>query len=869
MKRLVVFSCILNALLLAPLAASSDDTIRDKTLVAWVSLANLHQQGGSALTIQDGVAFDAIVFGERARGKWMAGSDFFRRTQQDQSGNAAESAGPDTLVCIAIVYRGENITIYRNGKAYASYRGGHQQVFGKDSVVHLGLRHEGFGGGIGPLAGILEEARIYNVALGSEVIAGLAPNKPSNPKPIALWTFEDGTAKDSMGYFPICELHGRARIADGKLHLDGKSSYVTNRRPEPPEKPLLLQAGFYSPVRRTTGNMWEPWLVYHGGAYWLFHDATAVPGTGRAEGQSWGLHCLATSADGVYWKEEGCLQAVDELTPGTGVGGAFQIHRYRADQPFIMSYSVAQRKGTNGHKPWRIYFAQSHDLRKWKPLGDQHRFEPDPRWYPASTRWDTICAEPDPAGGFFALWNGDANADLCSANPDWRLVPAGRTTNGIDWECLPPVKLANRDAPNTGCEIAGLKKIGNRYFMVSDDFSSAGVLHLRVHSAENQAGPYLPTPRNHVLGPLAIYGAMNRIGDEVLLSHFIEKSRLPGNKGHRGSWHTLLKKCESDGNNLWLKWWPPNNKLKAQPVEVSGPTTVTEPHHPVQMLSCRFDPGRVAVLEGALRLPTAGQFADEKDWAHAATVKASSQLKFRAPDGYGPAKAVDGRVETLWIPDPADKQPMLELDFGRIIPVGRVRMEWTLTRQPQTRSIEVSEDGKTWRSIVSGAFQRRDVFAIEVLGDLNATARYLRIIQNGQLVEVSVYERGREEMGLFPGIFFELPDGSGEALLVDAKGNTRHVAVRDDRRQFLRLVDRETDIGDVRPVRFRIVQFGDLIEVYLNDCFVQHMLLPKEPTGRIGLIRGGGEDLIGDLKAWYARTEQAPAGSRGTRENRE
>ena len=56
----------------------------DKTLVAWAAPANLNQQGGSVLTIQSGDRFDAIVFGERVRGKWMAGSELstaHRRTR--------------------------------------------------------------------------------------------------------------------------------------------------------------------------------------------------------------------------------------------------------------------------------------------------------------------------------------------------------------------------------------------------------------------------------------------------------------------------------------------------------------------------------------------------------------------------------------------------------------------------------------------------------------------------------------------------------------------------------------------------------------------------------------------------------------------
>lgn len=38
----------------------------DKTLVSWVALANPLQRGGSALTIQRGDQFDAVVFGETA-----------------------------------------------------------------------------------------------------------------------------------------------------------------------------------------------------------------------------------------------------------------------------------------------------------------------------------------------------------------------------------------------------------------------------------------------------------------------------------------------------------------------------------------------------------------------------------------------------------------------------------------------------------------------------------------------------------------------------------------------------------------------------------------------------------------------------------
>jgi hypothetical protein len=78
----------------------------DRTLVSWVILDNTTQQGGSAMTIQRGDQFDGIVFGERASGKRMVGSDFFARTQDDQQANAVEKADSKRLIQMAIACKG-------------------------------------------------------------------------------------------------------------------------------------------------------------------------------------------------------------------------------------------------------------------------------------------------------------------------------------------------------------------------------------------------------------------------------------------------------------------------------------------------------------------------------------------------------------------------------------------------------------------------------------------------------------------------------------------------------------------------------------------------------------------------------------------
>ena len=115
--------------------------ISDKTLVAWVAPANLSQRGGSVLTLEKpGGTFDAMVFGEIAASRWMAGSNNFSRTQTAQNSSPAETCDGKGLVQIAIVYRGKQVTIYRNGVKYADYTVGsrgaiQQRQLGADGIA--------------------------------------------------------------------------------------------------------------------------------------------------------------------------------------------------------------------------------------------------------------------------------------------------------------------------------------------------------------------------------------------------------------------------------------------------------------------------------------------------------------------------------------------------------------------------------------------------------------------------------------------------------------------------------------------------------------------------------------------------------------
>jgi hypothetical protein len=147
-----------------------------KSLEAVVKISNYDQGGGGVLSLQsqDGVIFDAIVYGERESRQWMAGSNGFERTES--FAGESEQEAVDQPVHIAIVYDTEgNVRGFRNGVPYGSvYRARSPVVFGAgESVVTLGLRHLPSGGNR-MLSGTIYHARVWDRALTEDEVNQLA-----------------------------------------------------------------------------------------------------------------------------------------------------------------------------------------------------------------------------------------------------------------------------------------------------------------------------------------------------------------------------------------------------------------------------------------------------------------------------------------------------------------------------------------------------------------------------------------------------------------------------------------------------------------------------------------------------------------------
>jgi len=146
--------------------------LREKTLEAWVRLENLDQRGGGVMSVEtaDGVVFDAIVYGEKEPGQWMAGSDGFQRTASFQAPIQTDTRED---IHLAITYRSDGtITGYRNGRPYGRpYRSkGPVRLPAGTAVVAFGVRHEPAVGNR-MLAGTIVQARLYDRPLTADQVA--------------------------------------------------------------------------------------------------------------------------------------------------------------------------------------------------------------------------------------------------------------------------------------------------------------------------------------------------------------------------------------------------------------------------------------------------------------------------------------------------------------------------------------------------------------------------------------------------------------------------------------------------------------------------------------------------------------------------
>jgi cytochrome c553 len=188
--------------------------LREKTLEAWVQLDTLDQRGGGLMSVQtsNGATFDGIVFAEKEPRCWLAGSNFFRRTQS--FGGEEEAAALTKPVHVALVYRADGtVAGYHRGAPYGQpYRSHGPEEFeaGRCNVV-FGLRHSPAGGNK-MLRGRILRARLYDRALSDAEISASAKLEAALPTDEDLLALLDESERKTVR-------HAREELSELNLKL--------------------------------------------------------------------------------------------------------------------------------------------------------------------------------------------------------------------------------------------------------------------------------------------------------------------------------------------------------------------------------------------------------------------------------------------------------------------------------------------------------------------------------------------------------------------------------------------------------------------------------------------------------------------------
>lgn len=436
--------------------------IKDKTLVSWVSVDDPDCGGGTALSIGDGSLWDGLVFGEKVSRKWMAGSEFWHRTPGQDVLTQGEDVQRDQVHQIALVHRGNDATLYRDGKEIASWKlQAEPPTYGKDSYAMFGLRHLGCGGENAFLHGSILDARVYDSPLSAGDLTALQPGRKGSGSPVAWWDFAKGD-KDQMGFFNTCEYRGNARLERGRLCLSGSGDYLVYTR---------TRAGVDRvQFRPKIGVFADPIPFYWKGRYHIFY---LRGGVGKVP---W-YHIVSDNL--VDWNELSTPALVSDGAPDSWDGGNMftgtVIQNRGRFYCFYTGDNGANPKGNEG-----VRVAVSDDLVSWKKQPD-FLVVPDGKTYSDTRIRDFRDPFPYKFSGRDEWW-----MILCARTVDKKFVPGVyKSTDLQKWTPAPPLDADGQECPD-------LFKVGDAYYLSGADHYSYGK-DLRGHFTK-PAQPYFDRP---------------------------------------------------------------------------------------------------------------------------------------------------------------------------------------------------------------------------------------------------------------------------------------------------------------------------------------------------------------------------------------
>jgi len=337
-----------------------------------------------------------------------------------------------------------------------------------------------------------------------------------------------------------------------------------------------IEPMFYRACLSETGVMWDVWLYHHAETYYLYYLAHV--------GELWDNISMATSADGVHWREVGRVLTRSADAKWMGTGSTWESPDSEEAVRFFMNFSEWKGRRQN------IYFAESQDLVHWTRLeGDEYRFVQDERWYKKNGRWDTIWTIARPGGGLYGYWTASPKKKTGGA------FGFGESLDGIHWKALAPPKVVNAEVEGITREgeVGAIEKIGDRYYMMLGRYPVMVTL-----VADKPEGPFDRARKNYkVLAGHTYYSRFFRSPNGMLVCHFAQA------RTGEVFFSPLKAAVLDDEGTLRLGWWHGNARMKHEAIEVRMPD---ESEGAVTMLGEVFDMERGVILEGRLDLPEDG-----------------------------------------------------------------------------------------------------------------------------------------------------------------------------------------------------------------------------------------------------------------------
>jgi len=358
-----------------------------------------------------------------------------------------------------------------------------------------------------------------------------------------------------------------------------------------------MKAMLYLPK---TGHMWDTSILYWQNKYYLFSMFRYF---GKDDVNVW----CAVSDDGVHFSDVGVV--ISDQPPNW----VWKMFVYRYGDQFVMNFGSFSNR--EGHGNDTLKFWKSNDLLHWEYCGEQH---PDPRWYLEEGRFDHM----------YTVDDGGEYYGFVVANPKEGGNTSGcglmKSSDGITWSPLPPVKIEWGDVPPRNFEVGGCEKINGHYYLIGGLMQYFGNDGYSVYTfiSDSVTGPYRPClPKFRLCGNSSGKYSLSKQwlanfargeNDEVLITNYLtapesETINFVGTK--ENVWFLPVKKAVigSDGE-LMMGYWKKNDLLKGEEIPIDFTSLADDNDKTVYLKTADFrdflwnSPERLGTVNNAMIL---------------------------------------------------------------------------------------------------------------------------------------------------------------------------------------------------------------------------------------------------------------------------